>query len=91
MARQRYPTDLTDRQWQELEALLPLAKPGGRPRSVDVREIMNAILYVARNGVVWRALPHDFPPGARSNTTSGPGASMEHGSGSTTPSEIGCA
>jgi transposase len=42
--------------------LLPAAKPGGRPRSVDLREIVNAISYWLRGGVAWRALPHDFPP-----------------------------
>jgi putative transposase len=53
---------LTDGQWRRLEPLLPCAKPGGRPRSADLREVIDAILYVLRNGVVWRALPHDFPP-----------------------------
>jgi putative transposase len=62
MTRAPYPTDLTDRQWRRLEPLLPPAQPGGRPRSADPREVMNAILDVLRNGVVWRALPHDFPP-----------------------------
>ena len=62
MARPAYPSDLTDAQWRRLEPLIPLAKPGGRPRSADVREVVNAILYVDRNGVTWRALPHDFPP-----------------------------
>ena len=62
MTRARYPTDLTDRQWRRLEPHLPLAKPGGRPRSVDMRDLMDAILYVLRNGITWRALPHDFPP-----------------------------
>jgi putative transposase len=62
MTRPPYPSDLTDRQWRLLEPLIPPAKPGGRPRGADVREIVNAILYVDRNGVVWRALPHDFPP-----------------------------
>ena len=62
MTRQRYPTDLTDAQWRLLAPLVPAPKPGGRPRSADMREVVNAILYVARNGVVWRALPHDFPP-----------------------------
>ena len=62
MSRARYPTDLTDRQWARLEPLLPPSKPGGRPRSTDVREVVDAILYVLRNGIVWRALPHDFPP-----------------------------
>src|SRR6266508_959001 len=62
MTRAPYPTDLTDRQWMRLEPLLPPAKPGGRPRSTDPREVVDAILYVLRNGIVWRALPHDFPP-----------------------------
>ncbi len=62
MTRARYPSDLTDRQWARLEPHLPPAKPGGRPRSADVREVVDAILYVLRNGIVWRALPHDYPP-----------------------------
>jgi putative transposase len=62
MSRPRYPSDLTDRQWAHLEPLLPPPKPGGRPRSTDIREVVDAIRYVLRNGIVWRALPHDFPP-----------------------------
>ena len=62
MARAPYPTDLTDAQWAVLRPLVPPAKPGGRPRSADVRAVIDAILYVLRNGVTWRALPHDFPP-----------------------------
>ena len=62
MSRARYPSDLTDRQWACLEPHLPPPKPGGRPRTADVREVVNAILYVLRNGIVWRALPHDVPP-----------------------------
>jgi len=57
-----YPTDLTDRQWKRIEALVPRPKPGGRPATYSRREIVNAILYQARNGCVWRALPHDLPP-----------------------------
>ena len=41
--------------------MLPLAKPGGRPRKVDMQEVMNAIFYVMRTGCAWRMLPHDFP------------------------------
>jgi len=59
---QGYPSDLTDEQWAILEPLIPPAKPGGRPRSVDMREVINAIFYVDRTGCQWRALPHDFPP-----------------------------
>ncbi len=63
MTRQAYPTDLTDAQWRRLEPHVPPPKPGGRPRSADMGEVVDAILYVLRNGIVWRALPHDFPPG----------------------------
>jgi len=62
MARQAYPSDLSDREWAIFAPLLPAAKLGGRPRSVDLREIVNAISYWLRGGVAWRALPHDFPP-----------------------------
>ena len=62
MTRRRYPTDLTDVQWEHLSGLLPAAKPGGRPRSVDLREILNAMLYLVRTGCPWRHLPHDLPP-----------------------------
>lgn len=58
----RYPSDLTDQEWVILEALIPPAKPGGRPRTVDMREVINAMLYLDRTGCQWRALPRDFPP-----------------------------
>ena len=57
-----YPSDLTDEQWDVLASLLPSAKTGGRPRTVDLREVVNGIVYVLRNGCTWRALPHDLPP-----------------------------
>jgi len=62
MYRKPYPSDLTDAQWQELAPLLPAAKTGGRPRTVDMREVINAILYVLRSGCTWRMVPHDLPP-----------------------------
>ena len=62
MKRAPYPSDLTDAQWQEIEPLVPAAKPGGRPREVAMGEILNVIFYVVRGGIGWRALPHDFPP-----------------------------
>jgi putative transposase len=62
MPRRPYPSDLSDAQWRALEPLLPPAKPGGRPRRVDLRAVVDAILYVACNGTTWRALPHDYPP-----------------------------
>jgi putative transposase len=62
MTRKPYPSDLADEQWELLRSLLPEAKPGGRARSVDLREIVNAILYLLRTGCPWRHLPHDLPP-----------------------------
>lgn len=60
--RQPYPTDLTDEQWKLLKPMLPPDKPRGRKRQVDLREIINAILYLLRTGCSWRMLPHDLPP-----------------------------
>lgn len=62
MKRKPYPSDLTDDQWKLLSPLLPASKPGGRPRTVDLKEVLNAILYVLRTGCAWRMLPHDLPP-----------------------------
>jgi len=62
MGRKSYPTDLTDPQWDLIRPLLPEAKPGGRPRSVDLRAVLDGIFYVVRGGVPWRMLPHDLPP-----------------------------
>lgn len=62
MNRKAYPTDLKDAEWELLEPLLPKAKPGGRPRRVDLREILNAIFYRERTGCAWEMLPHDLLP-----------------------------
>jgi transposase len=62
MTRHRYPSDLTDSQWRRILHLVPKPKPGGRPARYTRREILNAILYQAREGCTWRALPHDLPP-----------------------------
>jgi putative transposase len=61
--RQTYPSDLTDEQWQLLQPLLP-KRPGkaGHPVTVDRRQLLNALFYIARTGCQWRQLPHDFPP-----------------------------
>lgn len=58
----RYPTDLTDAEWAVALPLVPGSRPGGRPRTSDMREVMNAILYIAGGGIPWRMLPKDFPP-----------------------------
>ena len=62
MRRKAYPSDLTNSQWKRLKGVLPPAKPGGRPRSVDLREIIDGILYILRGGCAWRMMPHDLPP-----------------------------
>jgi putative transposase len=62
MARKPYATDVNDEQWEILSALLPEAKPGGRPRKTDLREVLNALLYQNRTGCQWDLLPHDLLP-----------------------------
>jgi transposase len=56
-----YDSDLTDQEWQLIEALFPPPKPVGKDREVALREVVNAIFYRADNGLKWRALPCDFP------------------------------
>jgi transposase len=63
----RYPSDLTEGDWALVERLLPPATPGGRRRTVDVREVLNAIFYVLSTGCQWRALPKDLPPRSTAN------------------------
>ena len=58
----RYPTDLTDAQWQRIRPLIPPAKPGGNNRTTSMREVINATFYLLRTGCAWRMLPKDFPP-----------------------------
>lgn len=58
----RYPSDLTDAEWALVAPLIPPARRGGRPRDVDVREVLNAIFYVLSTGCQWKALPKDLPP-----------------------------
>ena len=60
--RKCYPSDLTDAQWQLIEPLLPSQSTIGHPREVELRDIVDAIFYVQREGCTWRALPGDFPP-----------------------------
>ena len=61
-ARKPYASDLTDDQWALLEPLIPPAKHGGHPRELDMREVVNTILYVNRTGCQWAMLPHDLLP-----------------------------
>ena len=58
----RYPTDMTAAERALLEPLIPPVRRGGRPRTTDMREVVNALLYIASAGCVWRLLPKCFPP-----------------------------
>lgn len=58
----RYPSDLTDAEWALVAPMIPPAKRGGRKRTVDTREVLNAIFYVLATGCQWKALPKDLPP-----------------------------
>ena len=60
--RKAYPSDLTDAQWEIITGVLPPAKATGRPREVDLREVINTILYLNRTGCQWDMLPHDLLP-----------------------------
>lgn len=61
-SKQRYPSDLTDDEWTLIAPLIPPAKPGGNKREVNVREIVNGILYILSTGCQWMAMPKDLPP-----------------------------
>ena len=66
MTRKPYPSDMTDAQWKQIEPLIPGAKSnfkiGGVPRTVNMREVINGLFYIARTGCSWLQLPHDLPP-----------------------------
>ena len=61
MSTKRYASDLSDEEWAILEPLVPAAKPGGRPRTVEMREVLNGIFYLLKTGCQWRMLPKEFP------------------------------
>ena len=58
----RYPSDLTDGEWQVIEPLIPPAKRGGNKRRVKVREVLNGVMFILSTGCQWRYLPKDLPP-----------------------------
>jgi transposase len=58
----RYPSDLTEKEWSYVEPLIPPAKSGGNCRTVNVREVVNGLMYILSTGCQWRAIPNDFPP-----------------------------
>ena len=59
----RYPSDLTDAEWQLIKPLIPPAKRGGGKRTVNMREVVNGVMYVLSTGCQWRYIPKDLPPG----------------------------
>lgn len=65
-ARKRYPSDLTDLQWSNIDHLFPgsdrVSGSPGRPRKYAIKDLLDAMLYLVRTGCSWRMLPHDFPP-----------------------------
>ena len=58
----RYPSDLTDEEWQHIETLIPPGKRGGGTRRVNLREVVNGVMYVLSTGCQWRYIPKDLPP-----------------------------
>ena len=58
----RYPSDLTDEEWTLVEPLIPPGKPGGGKRRVNLREVVNGVMYILSTGCQWRYLPQDLPP-----------------------------
>jgi transposase len=61
-SRLRYPSDLTDDEWNLVECLIPPGKRGGDKRTVIMREVMNGLMYILSTGCQWRAIPRDLPP-----------------------------
>lgn len=62
-SRKRYPSDLTDAQWERIEPFIPKVSPNATVQTIERRELINAILYVLRTGCSWRQMPHDLPNG----------------------------
>lgn len=58
----RYPSDLTDEEWSLIAGLIPPARGGGNKRTVDIREVINGLMYVLSTGCQWRYIPKDLPP-----------------------------
>src|SRR4051812_49997137 len=57
-----YASDVTDREWALILPLLPAVRPGGRPRTTCLRQVVNAVFYLLQAGCQWRVLPRGFPP-----------------------------
>ncbi len=61
-SRLRYESDLTDAEWAEVKPLIPPAKPGGNKRTVEIRQVLNGLMYILSTGCQWRAIPKELPP-----------------------------
>ena len=79
MNRSDYPSDLSDDEWELLKPLIPIHQGVGHPQTVELREIVNAILYWADNGIKWRAMPMTFHLGQPYMTTIDVGSKLESG------------
>jgi transposase len=91
----RYPSDLTDAQWELLRpqaehVMAELRQAAGRPMIHDLRAMLDALFYVVRNGIEWRALPADFPPGPRCMPSTSAGTPAACRSGWCTGYATGC-
>ena len=80
----RYPSDVTDEEWELMVPLIPPGKSGGGKRTVIMREVVNGLMYVLSTGCQWRAIPKDLPRKARSTTILICGPMTAHCSASTT-------
>lgn len=60
--REAYPSDITDEQWLIIEPIVNIPNPRGRPRTTDMREVINALSYIGKSGCQWDMIPHEFPP-----------------------------
>ena len=64
----RYPSDLTDEEWSHVEPLIGPGRRSGNKRTVNVREVVNGLMYIVSTGCQWRAIPNDMPPRSRCTT-----------------------
>jgi transposase len=76
----RYESDLTNDEWAEVAPLIPPAKPGGNKRSVDIREVVNGLMYILSTGCQWRAIPKDLAPRCMITWAAGTGTGHSNGS-----------
>jgi len=86
---ERYASDVTDDEYRLIAPFLPRARHGGRRRTTDLREVLNAVLYLVRTGCQWRMLPKDFPPWTRSTAIFDASGKRGYGTGYGSPLDAG--